>query len=216
MVDLFYTRVKERADGKTFNHLLQKLTPAQQEQVLRYRHWEDAHRSLFGKALLLTALESIGQASHTLHDLKFSEFQRPYFDGPTDFNISHSGEFVMCAISKDGPIGIDVEEIKEIPLADFTDLFSATELKRIFGDASDYRPFYTLWTQKEAYLKAIGLGLNVPLREVEVYENKINHNNKDWFLQEVTLDPGYACHLCTEAFDTTFTLRQVDFYKTRF
>lgn len=82
------------------------------------------------------------------------------------FNVSHSGRLVVIGITKDVPIGLDVEEIRsDIPYRDMAArFFSPKEL-----DAFAARPveerldhFYAVWTRKEAYLKGIGAGLSIP------------------------------------------------------
>jgi len=87
------------------------------------------------------------------------------------FNLSHSGDIALCAVSTCGEIGVDVEEVT--PLRDVERLatrhFSPEELvdwqaldgsKRLDG-------FYRVWTRKEALLKAAGLGLSRPLERVD-------------------------------------------------
>ena len=161
--------------------------------------------------LILKGLKDLGLSSYSFDNLQYSAFQRPYFPGSIDFNISHSGNYVIFAISKTNRIGIDIEEIKEIPLLDFDSLFSKEELQRIYKVKNDYIPFYTLWTQKEAYLKAIGMGLNVPLNEVLVNNNKISHNHEEWFLHELKLDADYICHLLTDLQNPEILIEKVDF-----
>lgn len=139
----------------------------------------------------------MGINRYKLSDLKFTNFHKPYFDDSIDFNISHAGEYVLCGISLTNKIGVDVEEIKSIPLDDFTNNFSEKEWEEIL-QRDDFNGFYKHWTQKEAFLKAIGMGLNIPLKEAEIRDNKITWENKEWFLQEIKLDKGYISHISTD------------------
>jgi 4'-phosphopantetheinyl transferase len=82
------------------------------------------------------------------------------------FNLTHSRDLVACAIARAMPLGIDVERtdrlIEVAQLA--TQFFSASEaasLRRAQGDQRNR--FFDLWTLKEAFVKAIGLGLSQPL-----------------------------------------------------
>src|SRR5687768_7585027 len=111
MVYIFYTRLTGKLDRHTFNYYLNQLPAAMQQKILRYRHWQDAHRSLLGKALLLTGLKELGLTGYSMPGLKFTAYDRPYFDDRVDFNIAHSGQFVICALSLTHKIGVDVEEI---------------------------------------------------------------------------------------------------------
>jgi 4'-phosphopantetheinyl transferase len=195
MVYIFYTRVDKRLNNDTFSYYLKHLPSVSQTKILKYKYWEDAQRSLLGKALLMKGLNLLGLTRYSLFDLKFTKFHRPYFDDSIDFNISHSGVFVICAISITNKIGVDVEEIKGIQLDDFINNFSEKEWQEILKKDNGFYSFYKHWTQKEAFLKAIGMGLNVPIREVEILDNKITWDNNEWFLQEIKLDERYIAHL---------------------
>ncbi len=210
MIYIFYTRYLSRLKTESFSYLLQQLPPLLQSKISKFRNWQDAQRSLLGKALLINGLHSLGIYRYTLSDLKFTKFQKPYFDDSIDFNISHAGEYVLCGISLTNKIGVDVEEIKSIPFDDFTNNFSEREWEEILqGD--DFYGFYKYWTQKEAFLKAIGMGLNVPLKEAEIRDNKITWENKDWFLQEITLDKGYISHISTDIFLPKIIIEKINY-----
>lgn len=97
---------------------------------------------------------------------------KPAVAGETlQFNLSHSGDRAVYAISADYSVGIDLEYIHPLPAADLVDrFFSATE-QAIFHrlpPALQQAAFFHAWTQKEAYLKACGTGLHTPLDQIEV------------------------------------------------
>ena len=195
MVYIFYTRTDKKLNNNTFNRYLKNLPFELQTRILKYRHWEDAQRTVLGKALLIDGLYYLGFKNYFLKDVRLSEFNKPYFDNSIDFNISHSGEFVVCAISLAGSIGIDIEEIKPIVFTELQMFFSDNECNKIEQSHNSTISFYKYWTQKEAFLKAIGMGLHVPINEVEILDNKITWNNIEWFLQEIKLDERYISYL---------------------
>jgi 4'-phosphopantetheinyl transferase len=94
---------------------------------------------------------------------------RPVLAGSTElhFNLSHSGALALIAISSLGPLGIDIEEVRDVP--DYVDIarryFARTEVDRLLQLPATERlgGFFVTWTRKEAYVKALGLGLSVPL-----------------------------------------------------
>lgn len=212
MIYIFYCISRDRLKPEYFSYYLQQLTPAIQNEVIKFKNWQDIQRSLLSKTLLIRGLKALGLRSYSLDQLKLTEFKRPYFDDLVDFNISHSGEYVVCAISKTNRIGIDIEEIKDIPLLEFENQFSKQELEEILQNKNSLHAFYTLWTQKEAFLKAIGTGLYVPLNKISVKENKIIWNNVKWFLHEIKLDLKYVSHLSTDIFFPQIILKKVDVY----
>lgn len=110
------------------------------------------------------------------------------------FNISHSGNLVLVAISK-SPIGIDVEFVN--PKFDFQNLlnecFISSELLQV-NSSSD---FYRFWTKKEAIIKATGEGLIDDLHDIDCSQNIVlRHNNK------YQIATGYADenHICSLAY----------------
>jgi 4'-phosphopantetheinyl transferase len=88
------------------------------------------------------------------------------------FNLSHSGGVAVYAFALDHPVGIDVEVIRPIPDLDQLAARFFTENERNSLQAIEpgarTKPFLQYWTRKEAYLKAIGLGLSISPEEVDV------------------------------------------------
>ena len=82
------------------------------------------------------------------------------------FNLSHTRGLVGCAVTRAGEVGFDVEEARQpAPLELAPRYFSRAELDDLKAAPPAERSdrFYTLWTLKEAYIKARGLGLAIPL-----------------------------------------------------
>jgi len=90
---------------------------------------------------------------------------------PLCFNLSHSSELALYALIRDGELGVDVELIRSVPEARqiARRSFSATECGYL-DTVEQLLPetFFECWTRKEAYIKATGLGLSVPLNEFDV------------------------------------------------
>ena len=210
MMEVFYTRFSEKLPAENYQQLLAQLSPDMQLQLSKFRKWEDAHRSLLGKALLLQGLKQFDLSALSLAEVSYTPFQKPYFNNGIHFNISHSGNYIVCAISK-MEVGIDIEEVKDIPLSDFTELFSPEELKLIFTDPNNFLPFYTLWTQKEAFLKASGVGLNLPLNQVIIMNDAIHYNGITWYLQKINIDDNYLCHLASPQPNVQVNLNELHF-----
>jgi 4'-phosphopantetheinyl transferase len=88
------------------------------------------------------------------------------------FNLAHSGDTALCAVTEAGLVGVDVERRR--PLEDLAGLagrcFSRREQDELARVAADEREtaFFTCWTRKEAYLKALGAGLSAPLDGFDV------------------------------------------------
>lgn len=214
MIYIFYCTSHDQLERETFIHFLKKLPEDIKSQVLKFKKWEDRQRSLFSKLLLIEGLNMLSLHRYSLQQMKFTKYRRPYFDNDIDFNISHSGDYIVCAISLGDKVGIDIEEIKGIPLGDFENEFSRKEMKAILSSKNSLNTFYALWTQKEAFLKAIGTGLYVPLNKIEIDNKKIKWNKQDWFLNEIALSKKYISHLCTNVFHSEIEIQKVVFQKS--
>jgi 4'-phosphopantetheinyl transferase len=129
---------------------------------------------------------------------------------PIEFNVSHSGTLAVYAFTKVRELGVDVEQIR--PLADMQGVaarfFCAEESAELMAlpSASRTQAFFLCWTRKEAYLKAIGDGLSVPLDGFRVTLRpgepaSMVHLAQDaaaaaaWTLHDLSLAPEYAAAL---------------------
>ncbi len=211
MIHVFYCMVTGRLSTDAISRLMQCIPASSRYQILKFRKWEDMQRALLAKCLLVESLKSLNLYNCSLKDLQFTTFNRPFFPAGPDFNISHSGQFVICAFSDDARIGIDIEEIKDIPLRDFDREFSTEEMENIQKSNDSLRSFYNLWTKKEAFLKAIGKGLSVPLSKVSFQNDMIAWDNDFWYLTGIVVDQNYASHVCINAKESEIRIKEVFF-----
>lgn len=97
---------------------------------------------------------------------------RPATDPPLTFNVAHSGSFALCAIGVSRRIGVDIELIR--PRIDYKTLMKriCSHEERRWMETIPERDrlvaFFTYWTCKEAYVKAIGQGLRFPFSAISV------------------------------------------------
>ncbi len=88
------------------------------------------------------------------------------------FNISHSGDLALFAVARNRPVGIDVEQARcEIITDNLAEQFLAPdELKRFVKLTGKRKEsaFFKYWTQKESFIKAVGMGLSLPLQKITV------------------------------------------------
>ncbi len=93
-------------------------------------------------------------------------------EGSPHFNLTHSGDLAVIAVTGLGPVGVDVEVCR--PINDFRGLaarfFAAEEqaLLESLDDTAALEAFFLCWTRKEAVLKALGTGLSTGLEQVVV------------------------------------------------
>ena len=121
--------------------------------------------------LLRKALQDAGMPPENLKELPpvlQTACGKPYFPSLPDFhfNFSDSGRFVVLAVSSEGPVGIDLQQIVPVRAgidrmaARFYTKEEAEALSAVSSPAEKERMFFRLWTIKEAYLKFLGIGLS--------------------------------------------------------
>ena len=141
------------------------------------------------------------------------------------FNLSHSGELALVAVSRNVELGVDVEQIKP----DFAGLeiarrfFSPQECAKLECVLPNARAdaFFDCWTRKEAYIKARGGGLSIPLDSFEVafapgeepalLQVRNSHDAPShWRFHALHPDPGYKAALAVEGDDHELRLWEWD------
>lgn len=135
----------------------------------RYRHDVDRDMFLLGRVMaraLVGRALSIDPASWTWRE---GPRGRPEVEGPVSFNLAHSAGVVVCAVSRDGRVGVDVEHRARPPVdARMVRRYCAPpEVADIERQGAAWQDqFLKYWTLKEAYLKARGLGIAVHLADL--------------------------------------------------
>lgn len=195
MINVFYTCLSHQCNDDVFEFYLNKLPNKMKRRVLAYKNWRDRHNYLFGKMLLLHGIDVFGLRKFDLDNMKYSPYGKPYFDESINFNISHSGKYVVCALSDEGPIGIDVEEVRDINIDNFRQVWTVNEWKRLNKSFYVNREFFYLWTRKEAVIKADGQGLSIELESIDVSSDRVICNGDIWYLKELLVDNEYFVHL---------------------
>jgi 4'-phosphopantetheinyl transferase len=129
------------------------------------------------------------------------------------FNISHSHEMALFAVTCRREVGVDIEYLaREIRAAEIAErFFSARERAdlRALPAEAQHRAFFNCWTRKEAYIKAHGEGLSLPLDGFDVTLGPGEpaallatrgdpHEVLHWSLQALAPGPGYVAALAVE------------------
>jgi 4'-phosphopantetheinyl transferase len=195
MIQILYSSLNKRLSAESWRTSVHALPDVVRLRINRYRRWEDQQARLFGMLLVLEGLKGLGCYCAGLNDLSTDKFGRPFINGQIDFNISHSCEYVVCAFTDSGRVGIDLERIRPLDLSEMDRYLTAKELEDIRRASDASRELYRLWTRKESILKADGRGLAVNLREIRLEGWQAILQGRTWFLREIKIDPHYSCHV---------------------
>jgi 4'-phosphopantetheinyl transferase len=154
--------------------LAKTLSPDERQRAARYRYEPGRNRFIVGRARLRQVLASrLGMPAAEIR-FHYGSKGKPRLAAASAlrFNLSHSEDVMLVATCHGQDIGVDVERILPLPELDQLahHICHSRELTRLSLCEHDARRalFYRLWTCKEAWLKAQGLGLSESLRDVDM------------------------------------------------
>jgi 4'-phosphopantetheinyl transferase len=196
-ISIYRSQTESLIKQKSLQELLQQLPTPLQSRALRYKSELSAYNYVVGRLLLKHGLACFG-FDDDLEKIKFQENGKPVLPG-IHFNISHSDHQVICAFSKEGVIGVDLEKISPIDFEDFTSMFSAQEWTAIKDSDNPIRTFYWFWTRKESIIKALGHKLSYLHQiELDVSLDYIFIDGRQWFLRDISVGEPFLGATCCE------------------
>lgn len=138
-------------------------------------------------------------------EIKLNEYGKPYCDG-VYFNLSHSGDYVILAISDGTEVGCDIEYMKQ---ADYMRLgkvvYTENELAALTSSEDMRLKFYEFWTKKEAFMKCIGEGFHFPVKSLDITLSPeyVFYNGEKLYFVDYMLD-DYRIMICSSDKDVNF------------
>ncbi len=177
---LIYDNINNYSQEEYMNFLA-LIKSEKQTKILKILKDDDKKRSILGEILLINLLNELNVDYNSIAITK-NKYGKPYIkDLALFFNISHSKDFVVCAISK-YEIGIDIEQIRTSKGSIINQFATSKEKQYINELKNDYnKRSFEIFTLKEAYFKCIGENLN-RIKEIEfAFNNNIIKCNKKNF-----------------------------------
>lgn len=160
-------------DSRMAARWMTALPDVERTRFERFKHERSAHEFLVGRLLVRQWLAAL--TGHLPNTWQFVEgFRgRPEIASPATtlrFNLAHSGGVVACIVTDGREAGVDVEDLGRRPVEStlWHRYCAPSEVADIEAQpaAEQHHRFLTYWTLKEAYLKAIGLGIGVHLADI--------------------------------------------------
>ena len=199
MVKLYVADITNLPEPLSCPELLQKLSPERQQKVHNSKH-EKSRKQSMGAGLLLQKVLALYHME--MSSVVVGEHGKPMLEG-FEFNLSHSGNLVICAVS-DKPVGCDVEQLRKAPERVAERYFSESEKEYLnqFGGEDYDTEFFRLWTMKESYVKMTGEGMGLPLGAYEIVLGDCarvirNGEVQECYLSEIEMD-GYIISICAK------------------
>ena len=161
---------------ETFDRLSATLAVDERNRSARFRFQRDRQHFIVAHGVLRQLLGQYLQTEPGRIGYEYQAFGKPQlsprFGGRLNFNLSHSAGLALVAIAAESEVGVDIEYIRA--QSDYAELarnfFSAAEVDQLSAlpDHLYAEAFIGCWTKKEAYVKARGRGLTIPLKDFTV------------------------------------------------
>jgi 4'-phosphopantetheinyl transferase len=172
-VHVWYARPEAVSDPALLRACERTLSTYERERRRRLRLERGRHEYLVAHALLRTCLSRYADVPPQAWRFETNHRGRPEISAPRGapplrFNLSHTAGLVACAVTMGAAIGVDVEDTRRsgrgMQVAErFFSTSEVADLRRL-PESRRSRRFFEYWTLKEAYVKARGLGLALPLQ----------------------------------------------------
>ena len=196
------------------------LSPDEVERARRFKFERHRGRFVAARAFLRRTLAQYLSVSPRELAFVYGPFGKPGLSARwagerLEFNLSHSGDLAILAITRGPAVGVDVEQILHV--RDLQSIaarfFSAHEIAALNAVPPETRDFafYRCWTRKEAFLKALGSGLAHPLDSFDVSLDETSprvlsirdgsESPSDWTLHHLCPRPGYVGTLAVRGDD---------------
>jgi 4'-phosphopantetheinyl transferase len=216
-VHMWYAYLPQHDDGLSHN-LMNLLTAHERQQQGKFLFENDKHRYLITRALVRTVLSFYAPIDSKDWAFAPGQFGRPRITNNHPmakricFNISHTDGLVVLAVTTGCEIGVDTENTNQSAPLEVADSFfspdEAQALRALPREDQPYR-FWELWTFKESYIKARGMGLSLPLDQCSFhFQNetsvtvKFNEGmeqaRRNWRFWQLSPDSQHLVAVCLE------------------
>ena len=201
---VYYADTKVFSDDSFFNKMYNTVSAERQAKIDRLQQKADKQLSLAAEVLIKKALLELG-----ISDCEICHNQngKPFVKNSEDIfvSLSHSSERVMCAVSS-LPVGCDVEKSETANFEIAKRFFCNSEYEAIAKKETpeeQNKLFFRLWTLKESFIKATGLGKKLNLnsfcfdiKDREITITQSVDKNK-YFFKEFDFNDGYSYSVCS-------------------
>jgi 4'-phosphopantetheinyl transferase len=209
-VHLWYLLPGELGDPALLARYERLLAPGERDRRDRYRFEHSRREYLLTRALVRATLSRYAPVAPEAWTFQENAWGRPAIDRPEHawirFNLSNTRGLIACAVARDREVGVDVEDTERsgetVALADR--FFSPIEVEALGALPEDRRRsrFFDYWTLKEAYIKARGMGLSIPLDQFSflldpgepiriAFDPRLEDDPATWQFAQFPLSPAH-------------------------
>ena len=212
MVNVYAIDIRALPDPKENPAVLHDISSDRRIAVMNYLQPDDRKRCLGAGILLAKILPLYGESPEKI---TYGTAGKPQTEN-VHFNLSHSGNLVICAVGEEA-VGCDIEKTKQEIQGVAKRFFHRNEaeyLQKFQGQERD-EMFFRLWTWKESYIKMTGEGMQLPLQNFEILPEgeRIRVRRGDEILSCHIMEyniPKYKISVCAEEEKFAHCVKYVD------
>ena len=194
-IDITYSKRTTQSAIRIWDLHFPTLPEPCQQYILQFKRHKDRLDRLIGRLLVRNALIRKGFPNDCLQHIHLDKNTRPYLNKNIDFNISHSGGIIICAVAENCRVGIDIEKITTIKFSNYADFLSPQQLQEIDSSKDPYGKFFEFWTIQESLLKADGRGLTLDHKIIDLQPGRCSLDDHHYYYHKLNIAPDYSSHL---------------------
>jgi len=207
------------ADARRVERALAWMSDTERDRYARFRHDRDRFMFALGREMARTLVGDALGVAEDAWSWREGPHGRPEIASPPGdlhFNLSHSAGVVVCVLGRGRAFGVDIEDLtRRAPDPSIVARYcSPDEAEDVSAQAGAWRDrFLTYWTLKEAYLKARGLGIAVPLSDISFslgptpadarvrFLDSLTGSDDRWMFHLIRVDPHHLAAVAVETAD---------------
>ncbi|TCK18860.1 4'-phosphopantetheinyl transferase [Thiogranum longum] len=209
------------SDSAILQYCHEILDPDERSKVDRFLHPRDSHSYLVSHAMVRSVLSRYAAIAPSDWRFSHGKHGRPEIacenQARLRFNLTHTNGLAACIVTNNDKCGIDAERLKDRtnPLGVAKRMFSSHEHEQLqkYEGTAFLKYFYERWTLREAYVKALGIGISFPTRQLRfnvvkekidiTFDDAIDDSEDNWEFRLIQPDTEHivalALHRCAGA-----------------
>ncbi|TNE95151.1 MAG: 4'-phosphopantetheinyl transferase superfamily protein [Gammaproteobacteria bacterium] len=195
------------------------------DRVFRYKSESSKKRFILARIKLREILSRYTGSSPSNLRFSLGAYGKPSLEGCSEirFSQANAGDYTLIAVSRNRELGVDLERVVDVDFPAISNRFFSEDEKnalRKLEVSEKLNAFFRIWTRKEAYVKALGVGLSYPMQvfstspisengDSHVYDHSCTMAKTFWRVMEIGSPEGYRAALVAAGSDWRCIYRQL-------
>lgn len=202
--EIYCMKLPEQIEQNEIRTLLSVIDEDKKARVMKKSQRKDAYATLYGDLMVRMIASKILHQKPMEVRFQYNEWKKPSLkisNGVFDefqFNLSHSEEYVVVAYGLGiGEIGCDIQKFSTKSQEQHVEMAKIVFDEQEIAKIRTSEDFFWLWSRKESFLKAVGMGFALNPKSQEVLTDEITYKGQKFFFHEYCNMDSYAIVACT-------------------